>query len=93
MSKITVTWGRRAAIGPDLFEEVRSMERSFGTARLAAEFAADIVFMIEGREHTNAWSDKFYMVGRDRPRVQYDNAARNEWVEVEYCPLSQQGVG
>jgi hypothetical protein len=93
MSKITVTWGRRVAIGPDQFEEVRSMERSFGTAKLAAEFAADIVFMLEGREHTNAWSDKFYMVGRDKPRVRVENAARNEWVEVEYKSTYPMGAG
>lgn len=84
MSKILVTWGRRTAIGPNLPEEVRSLQQEFGSAKKAAEFACDIIFMLEGSAVCNAWSDKFYIVSYDKPQVRFDNATHDQWVTVEY---------
>ena len=84
MSKILVTWARRMPIGPEGHEVVRSLQQEFGSAKKAAEFACDVIYMLEGPVSANAWSDKSYTVSRDKPRVQFDNATRDQWVTVEY---------
>lgn len=86
MSIVRVTWGRRTAIGPDTPEELRTMTMDFGSARRAAAFVCDVLFVLEGREVSNAWSDKFYLVGLGKPRVQYESRTRDEYILVEYLP-------
>ena len=84
MNKARVVWGCRKPIGPDQADEVRTMTREFGTAKAAAAFACDIIFMIDGPASASASTDKFYIVGRDKPRARYDNRIRTQWVEVTY---------
>lgn len=85
MSKVVVTWGRRVSIGHTVPEEVRSIRQEFSSAKKAAEFACDVIFMLEGQSGANAWSDKFYTVSRDKPYVRFDNAEHTHWVTVEYA--------
>jgi hypothetical protein len=87
MKKIRVVWGCRTPIGPDHAEEVRTMTREFSSAKQAAEFACDIIFVLDGPQSANANTDKFYIVGPSRPRVEFQNNVRTWWVEVTY--LSQ----
>jgi len=84
MTKILVLWGRRVAIGDGKPDEVRTLMQEFGSARKAAELAADLIYMLDGSDASNAWSDKNYLVSRKKPRVQYDNQTRDQWVRVEY---------
>lgn len=86
MSNIRVVWGRRVAIGPDGGDTVRTLIQKFGSAKKAAEFACDIIFVLEGPSVSNAWSDKFFVVGHDKPMVEHMNATRDEWVRVEWEP-------
>ena len=83
MSIVRVVWGRRTAIGTSGGEEVRTMVQEFGSAKKAAEFMCDLLYVLHGPSVANAWSDKQYTVSRDRPVVRYDNAARDEWVEAQ----------
>jgi hypothetical protein len=62
------------------------MVQKFGSAKKAAEFACDIIFVLEGPSVSNAWSDKLYIVGRNKPMVEHMNAARDEWVRIEWVP-------
>lgn len=92
MSNITVTWGRRSAIAHDE-EIVRTMTREFGSAKKAAEFACDVLFVLYGPDVSNARSEKFYTVARDRPLVEHMNNTRDEWVRVEYVTGASGGGG
>ena len=84
MAKISVVWGRRTPIGVRTgLEQVHTMTREFGSAKKAAEFASDILYVRYGPEVSNAHTEKFYMVSRDRPRVEYMNNTKDEWVLVE----------
>lgn len=90
MNKARVVWGARKPIGPDKPDQLRTMTREFGSAKAAAEFACDILFVLEGYGTVGMGSEKYYTVSRDKPRVQFDNASRTMWVEVTYLPP---GVG
>jgi hypothetical protein len=81
-TRIRVTWGYRTPIGALGDEEVRTLVREFASAKKAAEFACDIIFMLEGPAHANAHTDKFYLVNKGRPRVCFENNLRTDWVEV-----------
>ena len=69
------------------------MVREFGSAKKAAEYAADLVYVLEGNAMSNAWSDKFYVVGKNRPRARFDNAERTQWVDVEWVQAKETGGG
>jgi hypothetical protein len=89
MNIINVKWTRRSAIGAPL----RSMEREFASAKKAAEFACDILYMLYGPDVSNAHTDKHYTVSRDRPRIEHQNSAQDEWVTVQYVVATGGGEG
>lgn len=92
MAKYKVTMGKISAIGLDGELEVRTLTREFGTAKAAAELACDLLYVLEGRPAATAHTDKYYLVSRDRPRVEYRSSGRDFWVEVLWVPVGGQGV-
>lgn len=82
MANIRVVWNRTVRAIGDGRDEERSLTQSFGTAKAAAEFAADLVFMLAGPSTSNAWSDKHYLVGVKRPSASWQNGLRTDSVTV-----------
>jgi hypothetical protein len=74
------------------------MSMDFGSAKKAAEFACDVIYVRGGPECANAWSDEFYTVRPDKPRVRFDDRLRTWWVEVtaeyiDYCDFKSSAAG
>lgn len=84
MTKIRVQWNRTVTPIGETQPVVRGMSREFSTAKAAAEFAADLVFMLAGPEHANASADKYFTVKRDEPAKGWRDSMRQDEVEVRY---------
>ena len=80
--KISVQWGRLHN------GTTRTMTREFPSAVKAAEFAEDILFMIDPDGPHTAASEKNMLVSKDKPRVSYWLRTRDQWVDVEYIVQS-----
>lgn len=77
-----VVWGRIPSVAEqEQGHETRTMTRRL-TCKAAAEFAADIVFVLNGPAESNAWTEKDYIVSRERPRVEWRDSLKQYWVEV-----------
>lgn len=78
-----VTWGRTPSVAEeDAGQYFRHMQRVL-SRQAAAELAADIVFVLFGPGESNASSEKFYLVSRERPRVEYRDSVRQFSIEVK----------
>lgn len=86
--KIRVIWGCRLAVPAVLpdhpGEEIRTMTRDFGTRAQAAEFAEDILFMIDPQGKHTASTETAWKLRADKPRVEWMSNTRDQWVIVSY---------
>ncbi len=83
MATYRVTWKRRVPIGDTGHEELRTLVQTFGASHKAADFACDILYML-GVPEITGHSDKWYLVNKSKPRVEWQSHLQNEWVTVEY---------
>ena len=84
MKLIRVVFGTGTPIGLSQPDTVRTMTMEFSSAKKAASFAADLVYVLDGPKSSSARSDGFYTVNRKKPRARFDNNARTWWVEVQF---------
>lgn len=76
-------------------QEVRVCTLNFGSIGKAAEFAADLVFVLVGGlpRGANAWSDREFKVSRTKPRHDWSDAQTGYFVTVKHWSLGDTTVG
>lgn len=78
----TVKWGRTpSAAEIEDGQYHRHMERTL-SRKAAAELASDIIFVLYGPNHSNAWSDKHFLVSREMPSICWYDSTKTHYVEV-----------
>lgn len=82
--KARVVWGRVPSVSEEADGHThRTMTREMNV-RAAAEFACDIIYVLAGPQGATAWTEKDYVVSPERPRVEWRDSLKQNYVEVTY---------
>lgn len=82
--KARVTWGRTPSVSEEEKGHThRTLIRELNP-KAAAEFACDIIYVLAGPQGATAWSEKDYIVSEQRPRVEWRDELKQNYVEVTY---------
>lgn len=84
MPTIRVTATTRTPIAGAPQDQIRTLSQDFGSAKKAAEFACDLIYLLDGPSAANGHSDKDYTLSKNKTHVQYSRKDSSFSVSVAY---------